>query len=489
MLTFTKLVAALTKNYKFTEPVETATAASVKAFIAKENINAFDGDTAIDVDALFKAHTSKPLDLSDDEDDKAAAQQKAHEAESARRTKAARVLSLADEDNSPQRFSIGNIERKAYAAKVARGEASCVDADSAEICGAWLRKAFCALHNVANPHSKTDNEVLTKANVTYDFASGGWTIPEILSTNLIEIRQKFSALLELVGGYVNILPQGESIPRVAGDHTVYSTSEGVALTESNAAGDQVRMTPFSMDVLATVTKKLLASSAINFGDATVRSMAWAKDKKLEQIFFNGDASSTYFNQLGIIGQFRKIVTDAGGTWTAAAPTNAAYAAGAVVAAGNSWGAITYANLMETFGRPAMLQNQGPVKFSCSRPFFWNVMIPLMEGRGGTTREEVANGMARPVFQGVPGVYTNALTQASVAADVPLIVGEFDTALKVGVVPELTEISTSTEAYWVQRKQGFMFSMYHAINVHDIGNANSTAASRTPGPLACLVVPA
>lgn len=477
---------------------EGATLDTVKAFITEKNLELADGpDSVVDVDAAWKNEADdeaapvtktrvvyqEPTDYAQLRKDAALGQKARAEAE------LRKVPGVSDE---PQRFSIGNAERKAYNAKVASEgvgnatmQAKCSDADTAELCGAWARLAFCKLHGIANPNKANDEDICTKANVTYDFASGGFAIPEIFRAQLINIRAKYSAITELGIPSIPIPPQGDSVPRLTGDHTVYSTSEGVALTESNVAGDQVRLTPFSVDILATITKKQLASSAINFGDVCVGNMRWAMDKKLEQIALLGDGSATYFNQLGIIGKLKKSVVDAAGTW----PTNAAYSDNQIVAAGNSWGAITYANLMAVFGSPAMLQNEGPVQFTCSRPFFWTVIMPLMDGRGGATREEVANGMPRPLFQGVPGVYTNVLSQSSAASDIPLLVGEFNTAMKMGVVPELTEMSTSTEAYWVQRKLGFMFSMYHAINVHDVGTAHATAASRVKGPMSALVVPA
>lgn len=491
------LIAALKKRGMSDE---NPTAETVKAFLAANpHLKFVTGDNAdpVDVDVLHKAFTAKPeevIDLEGDAQDDTIpvsrkeldglkAQAKAGR-EAVRGTKQ-HIANLEPEGTTPQRFSIGNIDRKAYNAKAARGEANCTDADSAELCGAWTRLAFSHLHGLPNSQKSNDESICQKANVSYDFASGGYSIPEVMRAELINLRGKYSALQELGIPQTPIAPQGESVPRITGDHTVYSTSEGVALTESNASGDQVKLTPFSMDVLATVSRKLLASSAINFGDETVKNMKWSMHKKLEQIVFNGDGTSTYFNQVGIIGKLKKIITDAGGTW----PTNAAYSDNHAIAAGNSWGAVTYPNLMAAFGSPAMLQNDGPVQFACSRPFFWQVVMPLMDGRGGTTREEIMNGVARPMFQGVPGVYTNALSQVSTASDIPLVVGEFNTAMKLGVVNELTEISTSTEAYWVQRKMGFLFSMYHAINVHDVGTANSTAASRVSGPLSALVIPA
>lgn len=465
----------------------------VKAYVAEHNLNFEVDGKSIDLDTLWAAKpaVTVTLDEEGEEDDTVTLTGKdadkykkklAADREATRGTGVKKVAHVITGDDSPQSFTIGNMERKSYNVRAARGETNCADADAAEVCGAWARLAYCNLHNLSNSQKALDEDICRKANVSYDFSSGGFVIPEVMNQQTILIRPRYRALTELIS-MAPIPPQGELVPRSTTDVTVGSTSEGVAVTESNPAGDQIKLTPFSMDVICTVTKKLLASSAINFGEFVVGRMQYAKDKKLEEIFFNGDGTSTYFNQTGIIGKFASIVTAAGGTWT----TNAAYAAGITVAAGAAWSQVTYANLMAVFGAPAMLENDGPVQFSCSRPFFWNVMLPLMEGRGGTNREEVMNGVQRPVFQGVPGVYTNALPQQSVSATVPLVVGEFNTAIKMGTVPELTEISTSTEAYWVQRKMGFMFSAYHAINVHDIGNADSTAANRITGPLAALIM--
>ena len=391
----------------------------------------------------------------------------------------------ADADSrSPQRFNIGNKEReyeaKSFNAKAARGETTLPDADTAELAGAYFRLA--ALGREGYAQKANDQSIVRKAAMSYDFAGGGFVVPDVLANMIIDVKPRYAAIPSLYGGLTPIAASGESVPRRTGGVTVYSPGEGVAATESNPTGDQVKLTPFEMVALSKPSRTLIQRSAINFGDWIVREMGYAVDKKFEEIVILGDGTSTYFNQVGLIGRYAQIVTDAGGTWT----TNAEYAGSIVRASGNLWSEITYDDVMKVIGRPLDIENPMRSSILCSRPFYYQVLVPLATSRGGSTRAEVLAGVSTPMFEGYNVVFSNAMPQIESNGSVCMHFADWNVCSKVAEVPGTLTVETSTERFWDERKVGFQISVQRALNMHDLGTGNSTAASRTAGPIASLI---
>lgn len=453
---------------------------SVKSHITKiaaegVEINGQDGKP-IDVDAVWNTKSTITLEGDNATDAMNSADRKAV----IKAAKGTDSPHTGDDENAPQRFSIGNMETKSFNAKASRGETHLPDADTAGVVGSYFRLA--ALGREGYSQKSEDVAVLRKAAVSYDFSGGGFTVPDVLSTMLIDIKPQYSAIRTMYGGLMPISPAGESVPRRTGGVTVYSPGEGVAATVSEPAGDQVKLTPFEMVALAKPTRTLLSRSNIQYGDFIAREMAYAIDKKFEEIVLSGDGTSTYFNQVGMIGRYSGLVTDAGGTWT----TNADYAASIVVAAGATWASITYQNVADVIARPLNVENPLRMTIVCSRPFYYGVLVPLASSKGGVTRAEVINGVSVPMYEGYPVIFSNAMPQQSATASVVMHLADWGLCSKVAEVPGTMTVETSTERFWDERKIGYQISVQRALNMHDLGNASSTAASRVAGPIASLI---
>jgi HK97 family phage major capsid protein len=462
--------------------------AAVKAFVAENlDIEGKDGEV-VDLDAVFakaskSAKAKTKLILSDDGDElaKLTAERDAFR-DQARKAASATVRGVAGDDDRPGNFFIANAAKKSFQHKINAGETYLKDADTAEVIGAFLKgHALRQLDATGTKAFLECQDICRKANVSYDFSSGGFAIPEVLSTQIIDIRGKYEALTELGVPIMPIRAQGESVSRITSGVTVYSPGEGVAATETEIAGDQVSLKPFEMVALSTVTNKELNASHFDFGNKVAERMRYAMMKKLEEIYFLGDGTSTYFNQRGILGKLQQLVTDSGGTWT----TNAAYAAAITTASGAAWSNITYNDIQNVLGSIGMMENMSQFGLACSWQFYQQVLVPLSTGRGGAPASEIVNGIPR-TWDGNRIVLTNAMPRASASASVCLHAGDFALGTKLGVAPDTISMSTSTERYWDQRKVGFQMALNYAINVHDMGNASATAASREDGPIASLI---
>jgi len=486
----------------------TADLASIKKFVADQLAEGIelkffesDGTTPVDIDAAWAKLDTKAVttavvtDTADDDDQPltitgkdAAEYRKSVKA----RTEANRGSGFKDvghvngRDNNIVNYAM-TFEVKSYNLKAARGATYYGDAEEAMLVGAWAKLA--AVPPGMDFEGKgTCVEICRKANVSYDFSSGGFAIPSVLRNALIRIRPRYSAIQQLLG-IIPIAPSGESVPRRTGGVTVYSPGEGVAATESNAAGDQVKLTPFEMVALSTVSKTQLMRSLIDFGEFVTNEMVYAIDKKLEEIYVKGDGSSTYFNQTGLLGKLSKQVTDAAGTWTIGTnATNAEYHSGCVRGSGNLWSELSFTDFTNVIGRVALVENPMALSWLCSWNFFQQVMVNIAAGRttvggtGGTTQAQVLNGdgvsMTVPVFMGYRVIFSNAMPLTQANGQVCAHFGDFDMVTKVGDVPNSMEMETNPHRYWDQRKIGYQVSTFKAVNCHDLGTANATQPDQT-----------
>jgi HK97 family phage major capsid protein len=459
--------------------------AAIEKYLTDENITLNDGDSKpIDVAKAWATEAKPARTVVVDTEDiselkKQAKAWRDHEA-------ANTAAKMAGAEHAPQRFNIGNAHRKAYDARAARGDADThlPDADSAEIVGAWAKCVGAGPNDFDG--KKEAQEICQKANVSYDFASGGFTIPSILSDQMINIRPRYSALASLMTD-MPIAPQGEAVPRSIDDVTVYSPGEGVAATESNPTGDQVRLTPFEMVALTTVTRTMLAQSNIDFGNFVTGKMLYATGKKREQIYFLGDASSTYFNQVGLLGKVSAQVVAAGGTWTIGTnATNAEYHSACVRGAGNLWSELTYQNYMDVIAHgAAMIEDSTRLAWAVHPAHWFSTMVPLIRSKGGVTSAEVVNGVPVFRFEGFPVIHANALPAASANGSVCAWFGDFGMCTKIGTVLGGVQVESNPYLYWHQRKVGYQSSVCYAQNCHDLGTANSTQPDQTV-PMAFLV---
>lgn len=388
---------------------------------------------------------------------------------------------IVEDEDGPQNFYVANAEKKSFNQRAASGETALPDADAAQIAGAWAKMAFFGHMDFAGKSSCID--ICRKANVSYDFASGGFAVPSILRNELIRIRPRYSALAQLLPDTpVDIA--GESVPRRSTGVTVYSPGEGVTATESNPTGDQVKLTPYEMVALNTVSKTQLAKSEIDFGDFITSEMMYAIAKKEEEIYFLGDGTSTYFNQVGLAGKLAKLLYDQNTTYTVAA--NAEYLSCGVRGSGNLLSELADADFIAMLATPMDVENPGNLKWVCNRSVYYSAMLRLAMAKGGCHAMEVINGVSTPMYYGFPVIFSNALPATDTNGQIVAYFGDFAQCTKRGTVPGMLEMSVSTERYWELRKIGYQLSVHKAVNCHDLGTANSTKPTNTV-PFAALAV--
>lgn len=370
-------------------------------------------------------------------------------------------------------------ERKAYERKAARGQVSIKDPDAAELLGSWFMTTF-------HPRSATKSmaDLVAKANVSTTFTSGGALVPGELSPEIINLKEEYGVVRQLVGT-TPMARDTISVPRRTGGLTVYRPGEAVAITESNPAFDQVTLRADQYAVLTGISNVLENDSILALGNYVAEEIAYAFASDEDNKLINGDGTSTYHHVTGIPYKFRLVLEAGGGTWTTDA--DKAKLATAVTAASKTWTSIVMADFEKLAGiLPAYVKNPAWV---CHKKFYWEVMQRLMLAQGGVTYTETAQGQRVPSFLGFPVVVSQWMPAASGTGDqVVAMLGEYGRGAKFGEVNGSMEIASSQERYFDQAVTAYRGLHRVAFAVHDVGNYHATASSRVPGPIGALITP-
>jgi HK97 family phage major capsid protein len=120
----------------------------------------------------------------------------------------------------------------------------------------------------------------------------------------------------------------------------------------------------------------------------------------------------------------------------------------------------------------------------SRVFFYGVMQRLALAAGGTQASEIINGVRRPMFLGFPVMLAQTMPTADGASVLQVLFGDFKQAVRFGDRRQMT-IATSDQFLFSTDQIAIRGTERFHIVVHDVGTANSTAASRVRGPIGGL----
>lgn len=427
----------------------------------------------VDIEQVFKAHQVREIELSNF-DEKVNALESELAVVKSRARGAAAVHATIVEEQAPQRFSIGNSQRKSYDRKAKIGretsgvrETAFASSDEAELFGAWVKS--CLMPTVA---SKDDRDIVRKANITTTATLGGTTVPDIFVPALIDLKELRGAARKVL----NVMTVGSDVvqmPRRTGGITVSWAGEGNAPSESNPTTNLVQVTANKMTALTYVSNELLNDSAIAFGDFVAREHAYGMADKEDEAVFNGDGTSTYGGHTG----FRsKLLTDA-------SPANNA---GVIVGTGSaSYSALTLTDFEAVVGRaPSYIDSESPV-WVMHKEFYWNVAARLALASGGVTSTEVQNGVKVPLFLGYPVVYSQVMPRIAAASQICALFGAFNLAAKATQVGGGLQIASDTSVGFASDTTAFRGTNRFGITVHDVGNTSATPASRIPGPVCGL----
>ena len=127
-------------------------------------------------------------------------------------------------------------------------------------------------------------------NVTTATAGGHTVATNLLAANFIELLRNKMALTGLGAQFLSGLVGNIAIPRQTGGATAYWVAESGAPTESQAAFDQVTMSPKTVGAYSDISRKLLLQSSIDVEGFVRNDLATVLALAIDSAAINGTAA-------------------------------------------------------------------------------------------------------------------------------------------------------------------------------------------------------
>jgi HK97 family phage major capsid protein len=369
-------------------------------------------------------------------------------------------------------YSVNKIEmlglspRRYESFKGNRGE------ENAHKAGVWFASKMATWNPNLADHTKVieakriadDHYPELRALGTTTNAAGGALVPQELASAIIERREQYGVFERLTS---RVPVTGEALwPRVTSDNEAAFGNEGTTITESDDTFDDVALNPKSLRMLTRINNELLNSTPVDIAEFVARSFGRGFAKRIDRVGFIANLEVA---NGGLKGAFQKIQDTTG-------------LEGNVVAAGNTFLAVTTGNLQSLLGKLPEYAAASDPFWICSRAAKEIIFGRLQMASGGVTKAETALGTL-DTYSGVP-IATTQLAPKSEAAmttnDVFLLLADLQLASYLGVAEDLV-FATSSERYFDVNQTAIRGIMRADVNVYDIGttsNAGSVVGLRS-----------
>jgi HK97 family phage major capsid protein len=312
-----------------------------------------------------------------------------------------------------------------------------------------------------------------KAQVEGTTTAGGFTVPDIVSSDLIWLREMYGVARR----NSRIYPMSSDtllVPSATGSTTVYYASEATAITDSQLTFAQVSLSAKKLAVLTIASKELGEDTVIDLGASLARDMAYAIAKEEDNACFNGDGSGTYGSITGIL--------------QAVYGLNATKAniAGVVVGAalsGANFSNFTLANFQAMVAKLPTYADQA--KWYMHKDLFFNGVADKLIALGGNAILDIQNAYTQaPTLFGYPIEWVQNMPKSPAATTPVAILGDLSKGVAFGDRRAMT-VEVSDQVKFVEDALTYKATERFAFNAHDVGNVNATASSRVPGSLIVL----
>jgi HK97 family phage major capsid protein len=334
--------------------------------------------------------------------------------------------------------------------------------DQAYTAGMWFKatlfgsaeaQEWCRQHGV--PVQKAQGEGVDSA--------GGFLVPEELMATIIILREQFGVFRR----ECQLVPMGSdtvSWPRRTGGLTAFFTGENTALTESQAAWDNVNLTAKKLGVLTRLSNEIAEDAIISVADWLVGEIAYAFALKEDDTGFNGDGTSTYGGMRGLT--------------TLAVDGN--HNSCKVTASSATLTSLVLKDITGLMGTLPQYALPG-ARFYMSQQMFFSVVATITAGAGGN-RLDVLTEPVKERLLGFPVSIAQKLpTVTPGSGKAMFFFGDLSKAALMGERRGVI-IRRSDHRYFENDQIGLLGTERFDINVHDMGD------NTTPGPLVALISP-
>lgn len=320
-----------------------------------------------------------------------------------------------------------------------------------------------------------DNGIEIKAvNESVNEQGGVLVVPEF-SAMLIRLIEQYgvfrrSAKTEPMGSDTKF------IPRRTGGVTAYWTGEGVSITDSTPAKDNVQLVAKKLAALVIHSSEVAEDSILSIADDLAFEIGYAFAKAEDDAGFIGDGTSTYGGITGVTNKLKNL----SGT--------IANIAGLFVGTGNAYSELTLADHINTMGLLPHYADGANCKWYCHKTYYYQVMVRVEAAAGGNTITELQRGARQPLFLGYPVEFAQSMPRTEANSQVSALFGDLNLAASFG---DRRNITLFTDPYSRSANDQTQIRGTERIDivVHDVGNASSSAASRVAGPVVGLITAA
>lgn len=331
---------------------------------------------------------------------------------------------------------------------------------------------------------KENGVQLVKTMSTGNNSLGGLTVVDELDQAILYYREERGVARGIMD-VVTMNSETRTVNRNVGGTTVYALGEGQSYTASDVQFSGVQLTAKKFGALTQNTIELGDDSYATIAEEIAKDHGYAHAVQEDKVAFLGDGTSTYNGLVGINESFKKLVTDAGGTFTTDA--HKAYAAGIQVATGATLASITIGDIVKTQAKVATFPGMNN-KFYVPSQVWYGTIVPLITAANGNTTTQLVDGVTRQFFNGVEVVFTDELYTPLLTAENNAFVLFYGDAAQAGLFGDRRglSITSSQEVGFLTDTQYNKSTARYGVNWWNIGNASTTASARTRGALAALV---
>lgn len=331
---------------------------------------------------------------------------------------------------------------------------------------------------------KENGVSLVKTMSTGNNTLGGLTVVDELDQAILYYREERGVARNIMD-VVTMNSETRTVNRNVGGTTVYALGEGQSYTASDVQFSGVQLTAKKFGALTQNTIELGDDSYAAIAEEIAKDHGYAHAVQEDKVAFLGDGTSTYNGLVGVTESFKKLVTDAGGTWTTDA--HKAYAAGVQVATGATLASITLSDIIKLQAKVATfpgMQN----RFYVPSQVWFGTIVPLIQAVGGNSNAQIVDGVTRQFFNGAEVIFTDELYTPLLSAENNQFVLFYGDAAQAGLFGDRRglSITSSQEVGFLTDTQYNKSTARYGVNWWNIGNGSATASARQRGALAALV---
>ena len=335
--------------------------------------------------------------------------------------------------------------------------------------GQWVRGSV--LGNAKAAKWCAENGIKSQTEGTN--SEGGFTVPEIVSSSLIWLRNEFGVARR----YSRIYPMTSdtlNVPNASTSTTTYYPGEATAITASDVTFSQVQLSAKKLAILTIVSKELNEDTVIDFGAMLAQDFAYGLALAEDAAAFQGDGTSTYGSITGIMPKIKAL--------------SATYAniASMVVGASGSSSALSSLTLANWQSMVAKLQPYATnPRWFMHKSVFYNGCADKLIALGGNAIMDIQNAYGtEPTLFGIPISFVQNMPSATGASVDLAVLGDLSKGVAFGDRRGVS-VEVSDQVKFIEDALTFKATERYAFNAFDIGNVNATVASQVPGSLIVL----